>query len=116
MALALHHMPFGPAGTAREPCAQNLVRVLDALRRARRRGGPKKGFGQDRRSIHDAPHQRVQRRQGGLESIPRFFNGSCEAWDGTCPARTESCRRRFGAGPKKAEIASLGGWYEFEMP
>ena len=60
--------------------------------------------------MHDAPHQRVQRRQGGLECIPRFFNGSCEAWDGTCPARTESCRRRFGAGPKKAEIASLEGW------
>ena len=45
MALAPHHMPFGPAGTAREPCAQNLVGVLDALRRAPRRGGREKGFG-----------------------------------------------------------------------
>ena len=76
MALAPHHMPFGPVGTAREPCAQNLVGVLDALRRAPRRGGGReKGFGEDRRSIHDAPHQRVQRRQGGLEWIQVLRNG-----------------------------------------
>ena len=46
----------------------------------------------------------------------RNLNGSCEAWDGTSLARTESCRRRFGAGPKKHEIASLGDWYDSEMP
>ena len=45
LTLGAHHMPFGPAGTAREPCAQNLVGVLDALRRAPRRGGREKGFG-----------------------------------------------------------------------
>ena len=45
LTLGAHHMPFGPVGTTREPGAQNMVGVLDALRRARRRGGREKGFG-----------------------------------------------------------------------
>ena len=30
--------------------------------------------------------------------------------------RTLYSRRRFGAGPKKTEIAFLRGWYKFEVP
>ena len=44
VALALHHMPFKPAGIAREPCTQNLVGLLHALQRVPRRGGRKKGL------------------------------------------------------------------------
>ena len=38
-ALAPHHMPFGPAGTAHGSRVPNLVKALHALRRAARRRG-----------------------------------------------------------------------------
>ena len=57
-------MLFKPAGIASGSCAQNLVGVLHALRRASHRAAcVEKGYGYDRRSIHDSPHQRVQRRR-----------------------------------------------------
>ena len=89
-------------------CAQSAMGPMAAC---------EKGVDQDRRMIHDSPHQRVRSRQRGLESIRVLRNVSCVAREGTCPTGTESSSRRFGGGLQNAiltfqglrQLASRGG-------
>ena len=81
--LGRHHKPFGSARTARALRALDLAGALHALRRAERRGAREKGVDQDRRTIRDRPHQRVLRRQRGLEWVRVLRNVSRAAREGT---------------------------------
>ena len=114
MTLGRHHKPFGSARTARGLRALDLAGALHALWRTERRGAREKGVDQDRRTIRDWPHQRVLRRQRGLECIWVLRNVSRTARGGTCPAGIESSSRRFGGGPQNAILAVQAPWYKFE--
>ena len=103
--LGHHHKPFGSARTARGLRALDLAGALHALRRAERRGAREKSVDQDRRTIHDPTHQRVLRRQRGLEWIWVLRNVSRTAREGTCPAGIESSSKRFDGGLQNAIIA-----------
>ena len=109
-------MPFGSARTARGLRALDLAGALHALRRAERRGAREKGVDQDRRTIHDPTHQRVQRRRGGLEWIQRFLKGSRAARGGTCPTCIESSSRGFDGGLQNGILAFRPPWYPTEPP
>ena len=98
-ALGPHHKPFESPRTARGLRARNRVGALHALWRAERHGAREKGCNQDRRTIRDWHHQRVQSRQRWLEWIRVLRNVSRTARDGTCPEGIEHCRERFGVAP-----------------
>ena len=114
--LGRHHKPFESARTARGLRALDLVGVLHALWRVERRGAREKGVDQDGRTIRDWHHQRVQRCRRGLEWIQRFLKGSCRAREGTRPAGTEHCRRRFDDRLQNAILAFRPPWYPTEPP
>ena len=81
--LGHHHKPFGSARTARALRALDLAGALHALWRTERPGAREKGVDQDRRTIRDRPHQRVLRRQRGLEWVRVLRNVSRAAREGT---------------------------------
>ena len=93
--LAPRHKPFESAGTARGLRALDLVGAAPRNVARRAPWAREKGVDQDRRIIHDWPHQRAQSHQRGLESIRVLRNVSCVTREGTCPAGIEHCRRRF---------------------
>ena len=103
--LGRHHKPFGSARTARALRALDLVGALHALRRAERRGAREKGVDQDRRTIRDWHHQRVLRRQRGLEWIWVLHNVSRTAGEGTCPTGIETSYRSFDGGLQNGILA-----------
>ena len=98
MTLGRHHKPFGSARTARALRALDLAGALHALWRTERRGAREKGVDQDRRTVRDSTHQRVLRRQRGLEWVRVLRNVSRAAREGTCPTCTGYCRGRSGGG------------------
>ena len=76
-----------------------------ALWRAESHGAREKGVDQDRRTIRDSPHHRVLSGRRVLEWIRVLRNVSRAAREGTCPADTEHCRRRFDGGLQNAIMA-----------
>ena len=114
--LGRHHKPFGSARTARALRALDLAGALHALRRAERRGAREKGVDQDRRTIRDRPHQRVLRRQRGLEWVRVLRNVSRAAREGTCPTCTGYCRGRSGGRLRNGILALRPHWYPTEPP
>ena len=98
MTLGRHHKPFGSARTARGLRALDLAGALHAPWRTERRGAREKGVDQDRRTVRDWHHQRVLRRQRGLEWVRVLRNVSRAAREGTCPTCTGYCRGRSGGG------------------
>ena len=114
--LGHHHKPLGSARTARALRALDLAGALHALWRTERRGAREKGVDQDRRTIRDWPHQRVLRRQRGLEWVRVLRNVSRTARESTCPAGIESSSRRFDGGLQNAILAFQPPWYKFETP
>ena len=114
--LSHHHKPFGSARIARGLRAPDLVGAAPRTVARRAPWAREKGFDQDRRIIHDSPHQRVQSRQRGLEWIRVLRNVSCVAREGTCPTGIEYCRRRFGDRLQNAIIAFRPPWYPTEPP
>ena len=116
--LGPHHKHFGSARIARGLRAPDLVGAAPRTVARRAPWAREKGFDQDRRIIHDWPHQRVQSRQRGLEWIQRFLKGSYVAREGTCPTAsgTEHCKRRFDDRLQNTILVFQPPWYRTEMP
>ena len=116
MTLGRHCKPFESAGTARGLRALDLVGAAPRTLAHRAPWAREKGVDQDGRTIRDWPHQRVQRRWGGLEWIQRFLKGSRAARDGTCPTGIESSSRRFDGGLQNGILSFGPPWYPTEPP
>ena len=101
------HVPSVPSRSGRSAPRTLAHRTPWGARKMRRSGSSK--------TIHDPTHQRVLRRQRGLESIWVLRNVSRAARDGTCPTGIESSSRRFDRGPKNAIFAFQPTWYKFEV-
>ena len=74
VALAKHHRTSRSAGTAPRSRGLDLAGARFALERAWPTRAREKGWCRDRRTIYDWPHQRVLRRQSGLEWISVMHN------------------------------------------